>query len=125
MACESVLKVKVLARPGTPSSRMCPLAKSPTRMRSTVSSWPTMTRATSRLSSAAKTLSSATFLLISFIPACMSPPSGPSFRVLLGFLDGGFVLLAQLIGQILEIVHALVLKAAERAQGLGLDVVLG
>ena len=37
-----VLMVSVLASPGTPSSRMWPPAKRPTRMRSSIASWPTM-----------------------------------------------------------------------------------
>ncbi len=40
---ETVLTSKVLASPGTPTSRTCPLANSPVRSSSTTSSWPTMT----------------------------------------------------------------------------------
>src|SRR3954454_14431422 len=40
----SVLIVSVLARPGTPSSRTCPPASSATSTRSSIASWPTITR---------------------------------------------------------------------------------
>src|SRR3954447_18004878 len=41
---ETVLTVRVLARPGTPSSRTCPPASSATITRSSIASWPTITR---------------------------------------------------------------------------------
>src|SRR6266511_2780497 len=41
----SVSAASVLAMPGTPSSRQWPLASRPTIMRSSISSWPTVTRA--------------------------------------------------------------------------------
>src|SRR6266540_1157306 len=44
----SVSAASVLAMPGTPSSRQWPLASRPTIMRSTISSWPTMTRLISK-----------------------------------------------------------------------------
>src|SRR5215208_1090006 len=40
----TVLTVSVLARPGTPSSRTCPPASSATSTRSSIASWPTITR---------------------------------------------------------------------------------
>src|ERR1700754_1412651 len=40
----TVLTVSVLARPGTPSSRTWPRASSATRTRSSIASWPTITR---------------------------------------------------------------------------------
>src|SRR3954470_16724755 len=43
----TVLTVSVLARPGTPSSRTWPQARSATSRRSSMPSWPTMTRLTS------------------------------------------------------------------------------
>src|SRR3954453_7712481 len=45
--CASVLTVSVLARPGTPSSRTWPPASRQTSRRSSIASWPTMTRLTS------------------------------------------------------------------------------
>src|SRR4051794_30437780 len=43
----TVFTVRVLARPGTPSSRTCPPARSATSTRSSIASWPTITRLTS------------------------------------------------------------------------------
>src|SRR3954454_17149893 len=40
----TVLTVSVLARPGTPSSSTCPPARSATSTRSSIASWPTITR---------------------------------------------------------------------------------
>ncbi len=45
----SVSTASVLATPGTPSSRQCPRASSATNIRSTIRSWPTMTRLTSNI----------------------------------------------------------------------------
>ena len=42
-ACERVLIARVFARPGTPSRRMCPLARRPIRRFSTRCFCPTMT----------------------------------------------------------------------------------
>jgi hypothetical protein len=46
---DSVLTVSVLARPGTPSSRMCPPVSIPIKMRSSIAFWPMMTLPTSAL----------------------------------------------------------------------------
>src|SRR3954452_5017669 len=43
----TVFTVRVLARPGTPSSRTCPPARRATSTRSSIASWPTITRLTS------------------------------------------------------------------------------
>ena len=45
--CASVLTVSVLARPGTPSSSTWPPASSATSRRSSIASWPTITRLSS------------------------------------------------------------------------------
>src|SRR5512143_3655174 len=62
MISERVRTASVLARPGTPSRRMCPPVSMPTRSRSTIMSWPTIRRETSfttRWSRATSTVSAA------------------------------------------------------------------
>ena len=59
-----VLTARVLARPGTPSSRMCPEASSAIIMRSSSSFWPTMTLAISARVCSIAALSSLIFSLM-------------------------------------------------------------
>ena len=56
-AWATVVSVRVLARPGTPSSNTWPPVSRPMRIRSTICFWPTMTLPTSRLTSSTKPLS--------------------------------------------------------------------
>src|SRR6266446_7641632 len=53
---------RVLAVPGGPSRRTCPPEKSATSIRSSVSDWPTIAFATSRLMASAKLLTLSTFM---------------------------------------------------------------
>jgi hypothetical protein len=81
----TVLTVSVLARPGTPSRRTWPPASSATSTRSSIASWPTMTRLISkrassrspRTSSGAPTAWSVPrFMLMGFLVYVMVTPLG-------------------------------------------------
>ncbi len=77
IVCASVFTVSVLARPGTPSMRQWPLARSPIRMRSIISVWPMTTLPTSEVTRSTNSLSRSTIAASSrSAPSRTAGPAG-------------------------------------------------